>query len=87
MPTDLEILQAQLRELNSRLADAKREDRRAALNAIRDQVALYSISEEELLSAAGFRKPPKRRAAAKYYDPSSGKAWSGEVASLVRTVF
>ncbi|KUY49034.1 MULTISPECIES: H-NS family nucleoid-associated regulatory protein [unclassified Burkholderia] len=77
MLTDIEALQAQLRELNNRLVDAKREEKRAALDAIRDQVALYGITEEELLSATGFRKPRKRRAAAKYYDPSSGKEWSG----------
>ncbi|KML57070.1 histone [Burkholderia cepacia] len=77
MLTDIEALQVQLRELNDHLADAKRKEKRAALDAIRDQVALYGISEDELLSAAGFRKPRKRRAAAKYYDPSSGKEWSG----------
>ncbi|WP_081467204.1 H-NS family nucleoid-associated regulatory protein [Burkholderia ambifaria] len=77
MSTDLETLQAQLRELNSRLADVKRDEKRAALDTIRDQVLTYGISEEELLLAAGFRKPRKRRTAAKYYDPSSGKAWSG----------
>ncbi|WP_175804365.1 H-NS family nucleoid-associated regulatory protein [Burkholderia cenocepacia] len=43
----------------------------------RVHVALYGISEAELLSAAGFRKPPKRHTAAKYYAPSSGKGWSG----------
>ncbi|WP_321810328.1 MULTISPECIES: H-NS histone family protein [unclassified Burkholderia] len=77
MLTDIEALQAQLRELNDRLIDTRREEKRAALDAIRDQVALGGISEEELLSAAGFRKPRNRRAAAKYYNPSSGKEWSG----------
>ncbi|VWC41749.1 histone family protein nucleoid-structuring protein H-NS [Burkholderia lata] len=77
MPTEIETLQTQLRELNDRLADAKRDEKRVALDAIREQVPLYGISEEELLTAAGFRKPRKRRAATKYYDPSSGKEWSG----------
>ncbi len=77
MLTDIEALQAQLREVNARLAEVKRDEKRAALDAIREQVALYGISEEELLLAAGFRKPRKRRAAAKYYDPSTGKEWSG----------
>ncbi|MGU7811607.1 H-NS histone family protein [Burkholderia sp. AW49-1] len=77
MSTDIETLQAQLHELNSRLADARREEKRATLDAIREQVALYGISEEELLFAAGFRKARRRRAATKYYDPSSGNAWSG----------
>ncbi|MBN3506440.1 H-NS family nucleoid-associated regulatory protein [Burkholderia cenocepacia] len=73
----LQELQAQLRELNLRLADAKRDEKRTALESIGEQVALYGITEEELLTAAGFRRPRKRRAAAKYYDPSSGKEWSG----------
>lgn len=73
----LQELQAQLRELNLRLADTKRDEKRTALVSIGEQVALYGITEEELLTAAGFRKPRKRRAATKYYDPSSGKEWSG----------
>ncbi|BAG48029.1 H-NS histone family protein [Burkholderia multivorans] len=77
MLTDIEALQAQLREVNARLAEVKRDEKRAALDAIREQVALYGISEEELLLAAGFRKPRKRRTSAKYYDPSTGKEWSG----------
>nr|WP_244096798.1 H-NS family nucleoid-associated regulatory protein [Burkholderia ambifaria] len=47
------------------------------MDTIRDQVALYAISGEEPLTAAGFRKPRKSRAPTKYYDPSSGKRWSG----------
>ncbi|RXV64541.1 H-NS histone family protein [Burkholderia stabilis] len=77
MPTEFETLQTQLRALNERIVAAKIEEKRIALDAIRDQVALYGISEEELVTAAGFRKQRKRRAAAKYYDPSSGKEWSG----------
>ncbi|QMI49881.1 H-NS histone family protein [Burkholderia sp. MBR-1] len=77
MTSSLEELQTQLRDLNARLADAKREEKRAALDAIREHVAFYGITEEELLSAAGFRKPHKVRTPAKYYDPSSGKQWSG----------
>lgn len=73
----LQELQAQLRELNVLLADAKRDEKRSALASIGEQVALLGITEEELLTAAGFRKSRKRRAPAKYYDPSSGKEWSG----------
>ncbi|KGC70229.1 MULTISPECIES: H-NS family nucleoid-associated regulatory protein [Burkholderia] len=77
MTTELDNLQAQLRDLNQQLADAKRDEKRAALEAIREQVALYGVTEDELLCAAGFRKARKQRAPAKYYDPSSGKQWSG----------
>ncbi len=75
--TELHDLQAQLRELNVRLADVKKDEKQAYLADVRERVALYGITEDELLRAAGFRKSRKPRAQAKYYDPSSGKGWSG----------
>ena len=75
--TELPDLQAQLRELNMRLADVKKEEKQAYLADVQERVALYGITEDELLRAAGFRKSRKPRAQAKYYDASSGKQWSG----------
>ncbi|WP_232446181.1 H-NS family nucleoid-associated regulatory protein [Burkholderia ubonensis] len=66
MITQLQDLQAQLRELNIRLADVKKNERAAYLAAVQEHVALYGIPEDELLRAAGFRKSRKRRAPAKY---------------------
>ncbi|HEP6431481.1 TPA: H-NS histone family protein [Burkholderia cenocepacia] len=77
MTPSLKDLNAQLRELNIRIADAKREEKHAALAAFKLQVDLYGISQEELLEALGFTKRKPTRAPAKYYDPSSGKTWSG----------
>ncbi|WP_080404877.1 H-NS family nucleoid-associated regulatory protein [Burkholderia ubonensis] len=77
MITELQNLQAQLRELNVHLSDVKKGEKQALLATIHEGVALYGISEDELLRAAGFRKSRKQRAPAKYYDPSSGKTWSG----------
>ncbi|KVV25467.1 histone [Burkholderia ubonensis] len=77
MTTDLQNLQAQLRELNTRLADVKKDEKQAYLAAVQERVALYGITEDELLRAAGFRKSRKQRAPAKYYDSSTGKTWSG----------
>ncbi|OJB08143.1 histone [Burkholderia ubonensis] len=77
MTTELQSLQAQLRELNIRLSDVKADEKQALLATIQEGVALYGITEEELLRAAGFRKSRKRRAPAKYYDPASGNKWSG----------
>ncbi|MCB4349483.1 H-NS histone family protein (plasmid) [Burkholderia vietnamiensis] len=77
MTHSLKDLNAQLRELNIRIANAKREEKHAALVAFKLQVDLYAISQEELLEALGFTKRKPARAAAKYYDPSSGKTWSG----------
>ncbi|KVL85375.1 H-NS family nucleoid-associated regulatory protein [Burkholderia stagnalis] len=77
MITELQNLQEQLRELNIQLADIKKKERAVYLAAVQEHVVLYGITEDELLRAAGFRKSRKQRAPAKYYDPSSGKSWSG----------
>ncbi|WP_311767765.1 H-NS family nucleoid-associated regulatory protein [Burkholderia sp. Bp8963] len=37
----------------------------------------YGITELELLRAAGFVKDKPKKLPAKYYDPSSGKSWTG----------
>ncbi|WP_081078223.1 H-NS family nucleoid-associated regulatory protein [Burkholderia cepacia] len=77
MMTELQELQAQLRELNIRLAGVKKDEKQAYLADVQERVALYGITEDELLRAAGFRKSRKPRAQTKYYDPASGKQWSG----------
>ncbi|WP_321966980.1 H-NS histone family protein [Burkholderia cepacia] len=77
MEPTLQILQAQLRETNIKLAEAKKNEKQAALAAFKEQVDLYGITEEELLRALGFVKAKRKKAAAKYYDPSTGKSWSG----------
>ena len=74
---ELQDLQAQLRELDIRLADVKKDEKQVYLAGVRECVALYGITEDELLRAAGFRNSRKPRAQAKYYDSSSGKQWSG----------
>lgn len=71
--TELQELQAQLRELNIRLAGVKKDEKQAYLADVQERVALYGITEDELLRAAGFRKSRKPRAQTKYYDPASGK--------------
>lgn len=74
---ELKELQAQLREVNTRIADAKTQKRRAWLATVREHVETLGVSQDELLRAAGFLKA-KKRAVAKYYDASSGKSWSGK---------
>jgi DNA-binding protein H-NS len=74
---ELKELQAQLREVNIQIAEARSQERRAWLATVKEQVQALGISQDELLRAAGFLKIHKR-AAAKYYDPSSGKSWSGK---------
>ncbi|AOK32634.1 histone [Burkholderia singularis] len=78
MNPTLQELQAQLRDTNIRLAEAKNDEKRAALAAFKEQVELYNITQDEVMRALGYLKPErKRRAEAKYYDPSSGRSWSG----------
>lgn len=48
------------------LADVKKEEKQAYLADLQERVALYGITEDELLRAAGFRKLRKPRAQAKY---------------------
>lgn len=74
---ELKELQAQLRELNTQIADARSQERRAWLSTVKERVEALGVSQDELLQAAGFLKTHKR-AAAKYYDPTSGKKWSGK---------
>ncbi|RQR62638.1 H-NS histone family protein [Burkholderia sp. Bp9002] len=77
MTTELQNLKTQLRELNIRLSDVKKDEKQSLLDTVQEGVALYGITEDELLRAAGFRRARKGRAPAKYYDPATGKTWSG----------
>ena len=63
--------------MNVQLAEAKSTAKRALLDAIKDQAQELGITQDELLIAAGFKKARQSRAPAKYYDPASGRMWSG----------
>ncbi|RQR47570.1 H-NS histone family protein [Burkholderia sp. Bp9126] len=73
----IQLLQKQLSHTNMLLEEARKKERTTALAAIREQVKQYGITELELLRAAGFVKDKPKKLPAKYYDPSSGKSWSG----------
>ncbi|WP_175836159.1 H-NS family nucleoid-associated regulatory protein [Burkholderia multivorans] len=73
----LQVLQAELRELDIQLAQTKAVEKKAALATFKEQVALYGITQQEVLSALGYIQTKPKRAAAKYYDPASGRSWSG----------
>ncbi|KVK79172.1 histone [Burkholderia cepacia] len=73
----LHALQAELHTLDIQLANARVQEKKAALAAFKEQVALYDISQQEVLSALGYVQARSRRAPAQYYDPSSGLSWSG----------
>ena len=77
MTQALQELEAQLRDLNIKLSDAKQKEKQAALAAFKEQVELLGISQQEVLSALGYIVQRKRKAPAKYYDPTTGRSWSG----------
>ncbi|MDN7533968.1 H-NS histone family protein [Burkholderia orbicola] len=73
----LPTLRAELDALNIELARVRAQEKKAALAAFKEQVTLYDITQQEVLSALGYLQPKRRRAAAQFYDPSSGRSWSG----------
>ena len=77
MTQALRDLEAQLRDLNIKLSEAKQKEKQAALAAFKQQVELYGITQQEVLSALGYIVQRKRKAPAKYYDPTTGRSWSG----------
>jgi DNA-binding protein H-NS len=77
MTPTVQDLQAQLREVNAQLAAAKAAQKRELLALLKEQVPELGISQDELLIAADFKTLRRAKALAKYYDPSSGRAWSG----------
>ena len=73
----IQELQQHLGHVNLLLGEARKKEKTEVLAAIREQVKQYGITEVELLRAAGFVKDKPKKLPAKYYDPSSGKSWSG----------
>ena len=71
-------LQKQLGQLNLLVEEARQREKQAVLAEIGEHVNEYGISEIELLRAAGFIQAKRKKAPAKYYDPNSGKSWSGK---------
>lgn len=71
-------LQKQLGQLNLLVEETKQQEKQAKLKQIAEDVKEYGITEIELLRAAGFIQAKRKKAPAKYYDPSSGQSWSGK---------
>ncbi|WP_322069492.1 H-NS histone family protein [Paraburkholderia bannensis] len=74
--SELKTLRAELGHVNELLADARAREVAAVLARFREEVTLLGITEKEVRRALGYDRP--ERAAAKYYDPSTGKKWSGK---------
>ncbi|CAG9235862.1 HNS domain-containing protein [Paraburkholderia tropica] len=74
--SELKQLRADLGRLNELLADARAREITAALARFKEDVALLGITEQEVRRALGYDRPAALPA--KYYDPASGKKWSGK---------
>ncbi|MFP3708560.1 H-NS histone family protein [Paraburkholderia sp. SIMBA_009] len=74
--SDLKVLRAELGRLNERLADARAREVTAVLARFREEVAALGITEQEVRKALGYDCAGPLPA--KYYDPTTGKKWSGK---------
>ncbi|MBN3744442.1 H-NS histone family protein [Burkholderia sp. Se-20373] len=71
-------LQKQLGHLNLIVEEARQKEKKVKLEEIAEHVKQFDITEIELLRAAGFVKANRQKASAKYYDPDTGRSWSGK---------
>lgn len=69
-------LQKELGRISLLLGEPRREEREAALVAVKGYAAAFVITAMKLLRVAGFLKAKKKQLPAKYYDPSSGNSLS-----------
>jgi DNA-binding protein H-NS len=82
----IELAEAQIRQLREKLQVQKAEERRAAIASIKALVKTHQFTASELGLSSGSNqksKPAARspnlgsKVAAKYRDPASGKTWTG----------
>jgi DNA-binding protein H-NS len=73
--SNLKALRAELGHFNELLADARSREVTAVLARFRDEVELLGITEPESRRALGYDWPAP--APANYYDPATGRKWSG----------
>ncbi|GAB5098567.1 H-NS histone family protein [Caballeronia sp. LP006] len=80
MPSYKELL-AQRESLERQIEEAKSREYAEVLNEIKQKMADYGITLQELAGGRGAKTPKASRArngvAPKYRDPESGSTWSG----------
>lgn len=74
MQQDYQNLLAQKAELNKRIEEARRQESAAALAQIKEWIATFGFTAQQVFPWDGDKKP---KVVAKYYDPESGKSWTG----------
>ncbi|MFP6557541.1 H-NS histone family protein [Paraburkholderia sp. B3] len=73
-------LKAQIAKLQAQAEDARRTELADVINTIREKIAEYGLTAQDLGFAAGARRgrPPKKAPLPpRYQDPKTGATWSG----------
>jgi len=72
--TTLAELQAQKAELDAKIAEALKNERKNAITQVRSLVTQFKLTEKEIFSNKAKASTP---VAAKYVNRETGKTWSG----------
>ena len=67
-------LLARKRELDKAIEQVRRTESAAALQTIHDLIATFGFTAQQVFP---FQPAEKKKVPAKYYDPESGKSWTG----------
>lgn len=70
-------LLAQREALEQQISELKTKERGEKLGEIRELIALYEFTPDELFGKAKHGPKAKAQVAPKYRDPNSGATWSG----------
>lgn len=73
MSTYQELL-ARKRELDQTIEHMRRTESTAALKTIHELIATFGFTAQQVFP---YQAPEKKKVQAKYYDPESGKSWTG----------
>lgn len=73
MSTYQELL-ARKRELDQSIEQVRRTESAQALETIKDLIATFGFTAQQVFP---FQLPTKKKVQAKYYDPQTGKSWTG----------
>lgn len=70
-------LQAQINELQGKIAEAKKAEQKDAIAKCKELIAQFDLTEKQLFGGRGTAKSGSA-APAKYKDQATGKTWSGK---------
>lgn len=73
MSTYQELL-ARKRELDKSIEQVRRTESAQALDTIKDLIATFGFTAQQVFP---FQAPARKKVQAKYYDPQTGKSWTG----------